>query len=163
MVVSGGLQTGKVKKNGFFAADCGQWSVDIIKMARKRTYDTLHDINVTNLVDVVLVLLIIFMIAAPMLQSGIDINLPRAKATQEELGEGVVVTITKEQKIFIDERVTNLDRFDGILRDATSKKGSKSVYLRADKEIPYGLIVEVISKIKGLGIEDLGLVTEQTK
>lgn len=132
-------------------------------MARKRTYDTLHDINVTNLVDVVLVLLIIFMIAAPMLQSGIDINLPRAKATQEELGEGVVVTITKEQKIFIDERVTNLDRFDGILRDATSKKGSKSVYLRADKEIPYGLIVEVISKIKGLGIEDLGLVTEQAK
>jgi len=132
-------------------------------MARKRTYDILHDINVTNLVDVVLVLLIIFMIAAPMLQSGIDINLPRTKATQEELGEGVVVTVTKEQKIFIDERVTNLDRFDGILRDATSKKGSKSVYLRADKEIPYGLIVEVISKIKGLGIEDLGLVTEQTK
>ena len=141
--------------------DRGLWTK--AQMARKRTYDTLHDINVTNLVDVVLVLLIIFMIAAPMLQSGIDINLPRAKATQEELGEGVVVTITKEQKIFIDERVTNLDRFDGILRDATSKKGAKSVYLRADKGIPYGLVVEVISKIKGSGIEDLGLVTEQTK
>jgi len=132
-------------------------------MARKRTYDTLHDINVTNLVDVVLVLLIIFMIAAPMLQSGIDINLPRVKATQEELGEGVVVTVTKEHKIFIDERVTNLDRFEGILRDVTSKKGSKSVYLRADNETPYGLVVEVISKIKTMGIEDLGLVTEQTK
>ncbi len=132
-------------------------------MARKRTYDTLHDINVTNLVDVVLVLLIIFMIAAPMLQSGIDINLPRAKATQEELGEGVVVTITKDQKIYIDERVSNLDRFEGILSDVTGKKGSKSVYLRADKDVPYGLVVEVIGKIKGLGIQDLGLVTDQAK
>ncbi|MFH1336242.1 MAG: biopolymer transporter ExbD [Candidatus Zixiibacteriota bacterium] len=132
-------------------------------MARKRTYDTLHDINVTNLVDVVLVLLIIFMIAAPMMQSGIDINLPRTKATQEDLGEGVVVTITKEQKIYIDERVSNLDRFEGILSDVTRKKESKSVYLRADKDVPYGMIVEVISKIKSLGIQDLGLVTEQTK
>jgi biopolymer transport protein TolR len=132
-------------------------------MARKRTYDTLHDINVTNLVDVVLVLLIIFMIAAPMMQSGIDINLPRTKATQEDLGEGVVVTVTKEKKIYIDERVSNLDRFEGILSDVTRKKGSKSVYLRADKDVPYGMIVEVISKIKSLGIQDLGLVTEQTK
>jgi biopolymer transport protein TolR len=137
--------------------------VNISNMARKRTYDTLHDINVTNLVDVVLVLLIIFMIAAPMLQSGIDINLPQAKATQEDLGEGVVVTITKEQKIYIDERITNLDRFEGILSDVTRKKGSRSVYLRADKEIPYGLIVEVIGKIKSLGIQDLGLVTEPAR
>jgi biopolymer transport protein TolR len=132
-------------------------------MARKRTYDTLHDINVTNLVDVVLVLLIIFMIAAPMMQSGIDISLPKTKATQEDLGEGVVVTVTKEQKIYIDERVSNLDRFEGILSDVTRKKGAKSVYLRADKDVPYGIIVEVISKIKSLGIQDLGLVTEQTK
>jgi len=132
-------------------------------MARKRTYDTLHDINVTNLVDVVLVLLIIFMIAAPMLQSGIDINLPKTKASQEDLGEGVVVTITKEQKIYIDERVTNLDRFESILTDVTHKKNSRSVYLRADKDIPYGLIVDVIGKIKSLGIQDLGLVTEPSK
>ncbi|HEX7400749.1 MAG TPA: biopolymer transporter ExbD [candidate division Zixibacteria bacterium] len=132
-------------------------------MARKRTYDTLHDINVTNLVDVVLVLLIIFMIAAPMMQSGIDINLPRTKATQEDLGEGVVVTVTKEKKIYIDERVSNLDRFEGILSDVTRKKGSKSVYLRADKDVPYGMVVEVISKIKSLGIQDLGLVTEQAQ
>ena len=145
------------------AVDCRLWTVDIINVPRRRTYDTLHDINVTNLVDVVLVLLIIFMISAPMLQSGIDINLPRAKATQEDLGEGVVVTITKEQKIYIDERVTNLDRFESILSDATRKKNSRSVYLRADKEIPYGLIVDVIGKIKGLGIQDLGLVTESVK
>jgi biopolymer transport protein TolR len=132
-------------------------------MARKRTYDALHDINVTNLVDVVLVLLIIFMIAAPMMQSGIDIDLPRTKATPENMGEGVVVTITKEQKIYIDERVSNLDRFEGILTDVTRKKGSRSVYLRADKDIPYGLVIEIVGKIKSLGIENLGLVTEPAR
>ncbi len=162
-MVNGELQIAEGEKEWFLAADSGQWSAGIIQMARKRTYDTLHDINITNLVDVVLVLLIIFMIAAPMLQSGIDINLPRAKATQEELGEGVVVTITKDQKIYIDERISNLDRFEGILSDVTAKKGSKSVYLRADKDVPYGLVVEVIGKIKGMGIQDLGLVTDQAK
>jgi biopolymer transport protein TolR len=132
-------------------------------MPRKRTYDALHDINVTNLVDVVLVLLIIFMIAAPMMQSGIDISLPRTKATPEDMGEGVVVTITKQQKIYIDERVSNLDRFEGILTDVTRKKGSRSVYLRADKDIPYGLVIEIVGKIKSLGIENLGLVTEPAR
>ncbi len=132
-------------------------------MAKKRVYDALHDINVTNLVDVILVLLIIFMITAPMMQSGIDINLPRTKATPKDMGEGVVVTITKEQKIYIDERVTNLERFEGILTDVTRKKGSRSVYLRADKDIPYGLVMKVVGKIKSLGIRDLGLVTEPVR
>jgi biopolymer transport protein ExbD len=130
---------------------------------RKRTYDALHDINVTNLVDVILVLLIIFMITAPMMQSGIDINLPRAKATPEDMGEGVVVTITKAQKIYIDERVSNLERFSGILSDVTRKKGSKSVFLRADEDVPYGVIIDVVGKIKSLGIQNLGLVTEPAR
>ncbi|UCB52765.1 MAG: biopolymer transporter ExbD [Candidatus Zixiibacteriota bacterium] len=133
------------------------------KVPRKRTYDALHDINVTNLVDVILVLLIIFMITAPMMQSGIDINLPRAKATPEDMGEGVVVTVTKAQKIYIDERVSNLERFEGILSDVTRKKGSRSVFLRADKDVPYGLIIDVVGKIKSQGIENLGLVTEPAR
>lgn len=132
-------------------------------MPRKRTYDALHEINVTNLVDVVLVLLIIFMIAAPMMQSGIDISLPRSKATPEDMGEGVVVTITKQQRIYIDERVTNLDRFEGILTDVARKKGSSSVYLRADEDIPYGLVIEIVGKMKALGIQNLGLVTEPAR
>lgn len=131
--------------------------------SKRRTYDALHDINVTNLVDVVLVLLIIFMIAAPMMQAGIDIQLPRTKATPEDMGEGVVVTITKEQRIYIDERITNLDRFEGILTDVSRKKGSQSVYLRADKDIPYGLVIQIIGKIKALGIQNVGLVTEPEK
>ncbi len=130
------------------------------KLMRKRVYSSLHDINVVNLVDVVLVLLIIFMIAAPMLQSGIEINLPKTRATPEDMGEGVVVTITKEKRIYVDERVTNLNRFESILSSATAKKGSKSVYLRADKDIPYGLVIDVVGRIKGLGIQSVGLVTE---
>jgi len=127
---------------------------------KKRTYSALHDINVTNLVDVVLVLLIIFMIAAPMLQSGIDVNLPKTKAGQEDLGEGIVVTITKEKRIFIDDVVTQMGRFEQKLLDAKAKKRAKTVYLRADEDVPYGLVVEVIGKIKSLGIQDLGLVTQ---
>ena len=135
-------------------------SASRFKLMRKRVYGSLHDINVVNLVDVVLVLLIIFMIAAPMLQSGIEINLPKTRATPEDMGEGVVVTITKEKRIYVDERVTNLNRFESILSSATAKKGSKSVYLRADKDIPYGLVIDVVGRIKGLGIQSLGLVTE---
>jgi biopolymer transport protein TolR len=142
------------------AADRGPPTADLTMPRSRRTYDALHDINVTNLVDVVLVLLIIFMIAAPMMQAGIDISLPRTKSTPEDLGEGVVVTITKDQRIYIDQRVTNLDRFEGILSDVARTKGSQSVYLRADASIPYGLVIQIIGKIKALGIQNLGLVTE---
>ena len=127
---------------------------------KKRTYSALHDINVTNLVDVVLVLLIIFMIAAPMMQAGIDVNLPKTKAGQEDLGEGIVVTITKEKRIFIDDVITRLNRFEQKLLDVKLKKRAKAVYLKADKDVPYGLVIEIIGRIKGLGIEDLGLVAE---
>ncbi len=127
---------------------------------KKRNYSALHDINVTNLVDVVLVLLIIFMIAAPMMQSGIDVSLPKAKAGQEDMGEGLVVTITGQKVIFIDDVATRLAGFEQRLKAAKLKKKAKVVYLRADKSVPYGLVMEVIGKIKNLGIDDLSLVTE---
>ena len=127
---------------------------------KKRTYSALYDINVTNLVDVVLVLLIIFMIAAPMMQSGIDVNLPKTKAGHEDLGEGLVITITKEKRVFIDDVITRLSRFEQKLLDTKLKKRAKAVYLKADKDVPYGLVIEVIGRIKALGIEDLGLVAE---
>lgn len=127
---------------------------------KKRIYTALSDINVTNLVDVVLVLLIIFMIAAPMLQSGIEINLPKTEATQKDLGEGVVVSITKGNKIFVDDKITNLDGFEKRLTQILLRKNAKSVYLRADESVPYGLVVRVVSLIKGMGIENLGLVVE---
>lgn len=127
---------------------------------KKRHYPALYDINVTNLVDVVLVLLIIFMITAPMLQSGIDINLPKTVATQKDLGEGIVVTINKERKIFVDDKITSFDKFKQRLGDLKAKKGANAVYLRADETVPYGFVVDVMGKIKDMGITNLGLVIE---
>ena len=127
---------------------------------RKRVYPALYDINVTNLVDVVLVLLIIFMIAAPMLQSGIEINLPQTKATQKEIGEGLVVTITKDNKIYVEDKITTVDKFEERLLRERNKKNAQAVYLRADSQVPYGLVVKIVGKIKSLGIKDLGLVVE---
>jgi biopolymer transport protein ExbD len=127
---------------------------------KKRAYTALYDINVTNLVDVVLVLLIIFMIAAPMLQSGIEISLPKTEATQKDLGEGVVVSITKANKIFVDDKITNLDGFEQRLSRIMVRKNANSVYLRADESVPYGLVVKVVGLIKGMGIKNLGLVVE---
>jgi biopolymer transport protein TolR len=127
---------------------------------KKRHYPALYDINVTNLVDVVLVLLIIFMITAPMLQSGIDINLPKTAANQKDLGEGIVVTITKEKRVFVDDKITPLNKFEQRLGSLRAKKGAKAVYLRSDSSVPYGFVIEVMGKIKGMGITDLGLVIE---
>jgi biopolymer transport protein TolR len=127
---------------------------------KKRVYPALYDINVTNLVDVVLVLLIIFMIAAPMLQSGIEINLPQTKATQKDIGEGLVVTITKDNKVYVDDKITTVDKFEERLMRERNKKNASAVYLRADSQVPYGLVVKIVAKIKGLGIKDLGLVVE---
>jgi len=129
---------------------------------RKRQYGALSDINVTNLVDVVLVLLIIFMITAPMLQSGIDINLPKTVSSEKDLGEGIVVTITKEKGVFVDDKITPLNKLEQRLSSARAKKGGKAVYLRADSTVPYGFVVDVMGKIKNMGITDLGLVIEPT-
>lgn len=118
------------------------------------------DINVTNLVDVVLVLLIIFMITAPMLQSGIDVNLPKTKtAIQDELGEGVVLTINKNGGVFIDDVWVRLPDFEDRLDAAMKEKNTSSVYLRADSAVIYAAVVNVIGRIKEMGIEYMGLVT----
>ena len=127
---------------------------------KKRVYTALYEINVTNLVDVVLVLLIIFMIAAPMLQSGIEIDLPKTEATQKDLGEGVVVSITKASKILVDDKITNLNKFEQRLSRTLLRKKANSVYLRADESVPYGLVVKVVGLIKATGIKNLGLVVE---
>lgn len=118
------------------------------------------DINVTNLVDVVLVLLIIFMITAPMLQSGIDVNLPKTRMTvQDELGEGVVLTIDMKGGIFVDDVWVRLPDFEERLDNVLKQKNTSSVYIRADSGVVYASVVNVIARIKEMGIEYLGLVT----
>lgn len=118
------------------------------------------DINIANLVDVCLVLLIIFMISAPLLQSGIEVDLPktRAKAITEETS-GVVVSIDKKGGIFVNDVFTRLENFGQALDKELKSKGTTSVYLRGDSTIPYGTAIGIIGRMKEMGIESIGLVT----
>jgi biopolymer transport protein TolR len=116
----------------------------------------LSEINVTPFVDVMLVLLIIFMVTAPLLQQGIDINLPQAKGKELSPTERVVITIKKDRKIYVDKTAVTLKS----LKAKLSKKVNKEVFLKADKDVPYGVVVAVMGELREIGIEKLGMVTE---
>lgn len=120
------------------------------------------EINVTPFVDVMLVLLIIFMVTAPMLTEGLEVNLPKTQAV-ESLPPGndhVVLTIKKDSSIFLDEYPETLDGLAAKLV-TTVKDANRSLFLQADKEVPYGTVVYVMGKIKAAGIENLGIVAER--
>jgi biopolymer transport protein TolR len=126
----------------------------------KREYRPMADINITNLVDVMLVLLIVFMISAPMMQAGIDIALPKASESPKDVSAGIIVSIDKSQNIFIDNyKVTSSD-FEARLKTIRDVKKFRPIFIRADKSVPYGIVIELMGKIKSLGIEDVGLITE---
>ena len=127
------------------------------------TYNLMADINVTNLVDVVLVLLIIFMITAPMLQSGIELNLPKAVSETKDASQGTVVSINEKKAIFINDQFISLQKFEGRLAGLKRAGKTKTVFLRADRDVPYGFVVNIMGKIRGLGIEAIDLVTEPEK
>lgn len=127
---------------------------------RKRTYRALADINIANLVDVVLVLLIIFMISAPLLQSGIEVNLPQTRAAAiSEQAEGVVVTLDEKGGIYINDVWSRLDNFEDNLQRELRSKNASSVFLRADSMVLYGTAINIIGRLKEMGITEIGLVT----
>ncbi|SYZ73882.1 Biopolymer transport protein ExbD [Candidatus Zixiibacteriota bacterium] len=133
-------------------------------MRKSREYRAMAEINVTNLVDVVLVLLIIFMISAPLLQSGIEVNLPKTRtATMDQEAEGVVLTIDRKGGIFINDVWTRPENFETNLDKELKKSGHRAVYLRADSTVPYGTVVDVIGQMKTMGIEELGLITNKAE
>jgi len=121
-----------------------------------RRKQALSEINVTPFVDVMLVLLIIFMVTAPLLQQGIDINLPQAKGKEIAPAERIVITIKKEGIIYVDKASVTLET----LKSALSKTRNKEVFLKADKDVPYGIVVAVMGELREIGIEKLGMVTE---
>jgi biopolymer transport protein TolR len=116
----------------------------------------LSEINVTPFVDVMLVLLIIFMVTAPLLQQGIDINLPQAKGRELPPAERTEITIKKDGKIYLDKAAITLSALSARL----SKSTNREVFLKADKDVPYGLVVEVMGELREIGIDKLGMVTE---
>lgn len=135
-----------------------------MRRVRPRQYGAVADINIANLVDVVLVLLIIFMISAPLLQSGIEVNLPHTRTSDvNEESEGVVVTIDAKGGIYINDVWTRLENFETSLDKEMRSKGTSAVYIRGDSVVVYGLAIDVISRIKEMGIEQIGLVTAHTE
>lgn len=120
------------------------------------------EINVTPLVDVMLVLLVIFMVTAPMMQQGVQVNLPKAdtKAMTPPAEESVVVSVDKDGKIFIDKEEVPAAELRQLLTTMFATKTKKEVFLKADAGVPYGEVVRTMADIKGAGIERLGMVTE---
>jgi biopolymer transport protein ExbD/biopolymer transport protein TolR len=119
------------------------------------------DINVTSLVDVAFVLLIIFMITAPIMQGGVDVQLPRAEARPITAKEGMVVSVDRDGRIFIDETAVSENDFRLTFGALVQSRKPKSVYLRADRRVPYGAVVRVLAVIRTSGVTDVGLVAEE--
>lgn len=118
------------------------------------------DINVTSLVDVAFVLLIIFMITAPMLQGGVDVQLPRAEARPLKAEEGLVVTVDRSGRIFLDQTAVTYADFRVAFQAVVATRRPSGVYLRADRRVPYGEVIRVLAAIRAAGVRDVGLVAE---
>lgn len=122
---------------------------------------TLAEINVTPLVDVMLVLLIIFMITAPMLKEGMDVNLPVASGTpQAEQEEQLILTLTKQGAIYLNQTAYTLEALRPKLQALYQARPDRPVFLRADTEVPYGSVVQVMDEVKKAGVFKLGMITQ---
>lgn len=118
------------------------------------------EINVVNLIDVMLLLLVIFMITAPMMQGGVDISLPKAEAKPMESKGGLVVTIDRAGQISVDETKMTYPEFHAAFKALAAQRASEGVYLRADQGVDYGLVVQVLAVMRAAGVGDVGLVAE---
>jgi biopolymer transport protein TolR len=128
--------------------------------ANGRTQTAIADINVTPLVDVVLVLLIIFMVTAPVLQSGIEVNVPKTRTVKEITEERLVISINKEQRVFLGNDPININEIKPRLREKIRDPQHQSVFLRADQDVPFGAFATVMDAVKQAGISNVSIVTQ---
>lgn len=127
---------------------------------RREQFELNAEINVVNLIDVMLLLLVVFMITAPMMTGGVDINLPRAEARPLESKSGLTVTIARDGQILVDETPMTLPQFRAAFRALASQRARQGLYLRADAAVPYGTIAQVLAVMRGANVGNVGLVTE---
>ena len=125
-----------------------------------RTQSSISDINVTPLVDVVLVLLIIFMVTAPVLQSGIEVNVPKTRTVKEVTEERLVISLNKQQRVFLGNDPININDIKTKLRQKIRDPQHQSIYIRSDEDVPFGAFATVMDAIKGAGITNVSIVTQ---
>ncbi len=124
-----------------------------------RTQSSLAEINITPLVDVVLVLLLIFMLTAPVLQSGIEVAVPQTRTVNQLTEERTVVTIDKDQRVFLQDKPVNVAELPALLRGRRGDASKKVIYLRADGKVPFGAFASVMDAVKQAGITNISIVT----
>jgi len=128
---------------------------------RKRSYSAMADINITSLVDVTLTLLIIFMLTAPYIQGGVEVNLPEAATRNVVVKEGPVISITSNRQVFFQEQAIEISDLAMYLAAYEEDKDTVPVYLRSDEEVPYGFVLKVMAAVEVEGFLNLSLVTDQ--
>ena len=125
-----------------------------------RTQSSLSEINITPFVDVLLVLLVIFMLTAPILQSGIELDVPQTKTVKEISQEKLVISIDRGQRLFLGSDPVNIHELGAQLRKKLGAARGQSVFLRADKSVPFGTVAMVVDELRQSGIEQISMVTE---
>lgn len=125
-----------------------------------RTQTSLSEINVTPLVDVVLVLLIIFMLTAPILQSGVEVSVPKTRTVKEISEERLVISIDRNQRIFLGNQPLNINDIRSVLGKKVRDPAQQSIFLRADENVPFGVFAAVMDAVKQAGITNVSIVTE---
>jgi len=125
-----------------------------------KTQTTLAEINMVPFIDIVLVLLIIFMVTAPVIQSGIEVNVPQTVVVREIAEEKLVVSIRKDQSVYLQNDPVNINALGDKIREKLLDPTRQSVYLRADQDIPFGTFANVMDRLKAVGIENVSIVTQ---
>ena len=124
---------------------------------RKRSYEAMASINITSLVDVTLTLLIIFMLTAPYIQGGVEVNLPEAATRNVVVKEGPVISITNNRQVFFQEQAVEISDLGMLLAPFEEDKDSVPVYLRSDEEVPYGFVLKIMAAVENEGFLNLSL------
>jgi biopolymer transport protein ExbD/biopolymer transport protein TolR len=126
----------------------------------RQTGSSLSEINIVPLVDVVLVILVIFMITAPIIQSGIEVDLPKTKTVKEITEERLVVTIDRAQRVYLGNQPVNIHELPGLIRARVPNAERNAIYVRCDESVPFGSWATVVDELRQAGIENLNVVTQ---